>query len=186
MPGKILSDLLIQFLIPQIMVHYLKLSKDSDCSLAMAHGLLGCEQTYEAKGKRTEMDHQSVSPALSPGFREKSPTFNFSCPQHFYYLFLSLENCWINEVNAVGRKIMPKERMEGREENRKEGERKKTETYYPPPQVLQQQKGQSQVHFTDFLFNRHTSHFHDDFLSQFSALTSVNERKDSERLSHWL
>lgn len=38
MPGKVLSDLLIQFLIPQIMMHYLKLSKDSDCSLAMARG----------------------------------------------------------------------------------------------------------------------------------------------------
>ena len=51
MPGKVLSDLLIQFLIPQIMMHYLKLSKDSDCSLAMARGLLGVNRPMRRKGK---------------------------------------------------------------------------------------------------------------------------------------
>ena len=114
MPGKVLSVLLIQFLIPQIMVHSLKLSKDSDCSLAMAHGLLGVNRPMRQKGKREKWIIQ-VSCAFPPGFREKSPTFNFSCPQHFHHLFLSFENCWINEVNEVGRKIMQKDGREGGE-----------------------------------------------------------------------
>ena len=136
MPGKVLSVLLIRFLIPQIMVHSLKLSKDSGCSLAMAPGLLDVKRPMRQKGKREKWIIQ-VSCAFPPGFREKSPTFNFSCPQHFHHLFLSFENCWINEVNEVGRKITKKERMGGRRiERRRQRERKPKYTAHLP-QVLQ-------------------------------------------------
>lgn len=80
MPGKVLSDLLIQFLIPQIMMHYLKLSKDSDCSLAMARGLLGVNRPMRRKGKGQKWIIR-VCPLLFPQASEKNlPPLIFPVP----------------------------------------------------------------------------------------------------------
>ena len=80
MLGKVLSDLLIQFLIPQIMMHYLELSKDSDCSLAMARGLLGVNRPMRRKGKGQKWIIR-VCPLLFPQASEKNlPPLIFPVP----------------------------------------------------------------------------------------------------------
>ena len=74
------------------MVHYLKLSKDSDCSLAMAHGLLGVNRPMRRKGKGQKWIIR-VCPLLFPQASEKNlPPLIFPVPNIstiFFFLTLS-------------------------------------------------------------------------------------------------